>query len=137
MPFRVGGGGGGAYYYPEPLTHQGDGNITPLRGIPAAFADTTLTHECVESFYGTSKCFYNTGKSPKFSAIYFSDIIGALLLIISIVGRATLKMWRRKLKMQFVKQERNTQNAIAFLNYLKSNAPQQLMLRTKVFTKNF
>jgi hypothetical protein len=33
------------------------------------------------------------------------------------------------------KQERNTQNAIAFLNYLKCIAPQKLMLRTKVLTK--
>ncbi len=40
--------------------------------------------------------------------------------------------------MQFVKQERNMQNAIALLNYLKRIAPQQLMLRTQVFTqKNF
>jgi hypothetical protein len=36
---------------------------------------------------------------------------------------------------QFVKQERNTQHAIALLNYLKRIAPQQLMLRTQVFTK--
>jgi hypothetical protein len=45
---------------------------------------------------------------------------------ISIVGRATLKMLRRKSKTQFLKQERNTRIA-----------PQQLMLRTQVFTKNF
>jgi hypothetical protein len=37
--------------------------------------------------------------------------------------------------MQFLKQERNTQNAIALLNFLKRIAPQQLMLRTQVFTK--
>jgi hypothetical protein len=43
-------------------------------------------------------------------------------------------MLRRKSKTQFVKQERNTQNAIALLNYLKRIAPQQLMLRTQVFT---
>jgi hypothetical protein len=54
-----------------------------------------------------------------------------------IVGRATLKMWRRKSKTQFVKQEHNTQNAISLLNYLKRIALQQLMLRTRVFTKNF
>jgi hypothetical protein len=37
--------------------------------------------------------------------------------------------------MQFLKQERNTQNAIALLNFLKRIAPKQLMLRTQVFTK--
>jgi hypothetical protein len=42
----------------------------------------------------------------------------------------------RKSKTQFVKQEHNTQNAIALLNYLKRIAPQQSMLRTQVFTKN-
>ncbi len=36
--------------------------------------------------------------------------------------------------MQLAKQERNTQNAIALLNYLKYIAPQQLMLRMQVFT---
>jgi hypothetical protein len=46
------------------------------------------------------------------------------------VGRPTLKMLRRKSKTLFVKQGRNTQNAIALLNYLKRIAPQQLMLRT-------
>jgi hypothetical protein len=46
-------------------------------------------------------------------------------------------MLRRKGKTQFVKQERNTQNAIALWNYLKLNGPQQLMLRTHVFTKTF
>jgi hypothetical protein len=45
-------------------------------------------------------------------------------------------MLRRNSKMQFVKQECNTQNAIALLNYLKLNAPQQLMLRMQVFKKN-
>jgi hypothetical protein len=54
---------------------------------------------------------------------------------IHIGGRATLKMLRCKSKMQFANQERNTQNAIALLNYLKHVAPQQLMLRTQVFTK--
>jgi hypothetical protein len=54
---------------------------------------------------------------------------------ISIVGRATLKKLRRKSKTQFVKQECNTQNAIALLNYLKHIAPQQLLLRTQVFTQ--
>ncbi len=53
----------------------------------------------------------------------------------SIVGRATLKMLRRKPKTKFVKQERNTQNTITLLNYLKRIAPQQLMLRTHVFTQ--
>ncbi len=52
---------------------------------------------------------------------------------IHIVGRATLKMLRRKSKMLFVKQERNMQNAIALLNYLKRI--KQLMLRMQVFTK--
>ncbi len=56
---------------------------------------------------------------------------------VPIVGRATLKMLRRKSKTQFVKQERNTQNTIALLNYLKRIAPQQIMLGTQVFTKNF
>jgi hypothetical protein len=46
-------------------------------------------------------------------------------------------MLRHKRKTQFVNQERNTQNAIALLNYLKHIAPQQLMLRTQVFTKNY
>jgi hypothetical protein len=45
--------------------------------------------------------------------------------------------WARKSKTQFVKQERNTQNAIALLNCLKRIAPQQLTLRTQVFTTNF
>jgi hypothetical protein len=44
-------------------------------------------------------------------------------------------MLRRKSKMQFVKQERKTQNAIALLDYLKSIAPQQLMLSTQIFRK--
>jgi hypothetical protein len=38
---------------------------------------------------------------------------------------ATLKMLRRISKTQFVKQERNTQKAIALLNCLKRIAPQQ------------
>jgi hypothetical protein len=46
-------------------------------------------------------------------------------------------MLRHKSKMQFAEQERNTQNAIALLNYLKRIAPQQLMLSMQVFTKNF
>jgi hypothetical protein len=52
-------------------------------------------------------------------------------------GRATFKMLRCKSKMQFVKQERNTQNTIALLNYLKRIVPQQLILKTQVFTKKF
>jgi hypothetical protein len=55
----------------------------------------------------------------------------------NVVGRATLKMLLRKSKTQFVKQERNMQNAIVLLNYLKPIAPQKLMLRKQVFTKNF
>jgi hypothetical protein len=43
-------------------------------------------------------------------------------------------MLRRKSKTQLEHQERNTQNAIALLNYLKRIAPQRLMLRTQVFT---
>jgi hypothetical protein len=58
-------------------------------------------------------------------------------MLIPRVGRATLKMMQRKSKTQFVKQERNTQNAIELLNYLKRIAPQQLMLRTQVFKKKF
>ncbi len=53
----------------------------------------------------------------------------------SIVGHANLKKLRCKSKTQFVKQERNTQEAIALLNYLKRIAPQQLMLRMQVFIK--
>jgi hypothetical protein len=37
-----------------------------------------------------------------------------------------------KIKMQFENRERNTLNAIALLN-----KPQQLMLRTQIFTKIF
>jgi hypothetical protein len=55
----------------------------------------------------------------------------------SIGGCATLEMLRCKSKRQFVKQERNTQNAIALLNYLKHIAPQHLMRRMQVFSKNF
>jgi uncharacterized membrane protein YvbJ len=44
-------------------------------------------------------------------------------------------MFRRKSKTQFVKQERNMQKAIVFVNYLKRIAPQQLMLKTQIFTK--
>jgi hypothetical protein len=43
-------------------------------------------------------------------------------------------MFRRKSKTQLEHQERNTQNSIALLNYLKCVAPQQLMLRMQVFT---
>jgi hypothetical protein len=46
-------------------------------------------------------------------------------------------MLRRKTKTLFLKQERNTQNAIALLNYLKRIGPQQLMLRMHVFPKKF
>jgi hypothetical protein len=46
-------------------------------------------------------------------------------------------MLRRKSKTQFVKQERNTQTAIALLNYLKCIALQQIMLRMQVFPKSF
>jgi mannose/fructose/N-acetylgalactosamine-specific phosphotransferase system component IID len=42
-------------------------------------------------------------------------------------------MLRDKSKTQLVNQERNTQNAIALLNYLKRIAPQQLMLIMQVF----
>jgi hypothetical protein len=53
---------------------------------------------------------------------------------ITIVGRATLKMLRRKIKTQFVKQEHNTQNAIAF-ELFKAHCAAKILLRTKVFTK--
>jgi hypothetical protein len=53
----------------------------------------------------------------------------------NIVGRAYLKMLRRKSKTQFLKQERHTQNAITLLNYLKRIATQQLMLRMQVYKK--
>jgi hypothetical protein len=59
------------------------------------------------------------------------------MYIASIVGRATLKILRCKSKTLFLKQERNMQNAIALLNYLKRIGQQQLMLRTQVFPKNF
>ncbi len=39
--------------------------------------------------------------------------------------------------MQFIKHERNTQNAIVLLIYLKRIVPQRLMLRMQVFTKKF
>ncbi len=45
-------------------------------------------------------------------------------ILVSIVGRATLKMLRRQSKTKFEKQERNMQNAIALLNYIKRIAPQ-------------
>jgi hypothetical protein len=48
----------------------------------------------------------------------------------SIGGRATLKMLRRKSKTQSVQQERNMQNAIALLNYLKPMTPQQKILKS-------
>jgi hypothetical protein len=60
----------------------------------------------------------------------------SLYIPTGIGGRATLKMLRRKSKTQIVKHERNTQNAIALLNYLKRIVPQQL-IRTQVFTKMF
>jgi hypothetical protein len=44
-------------------------------------------------------------------------------------------MLRRKSKTQCVKPERNMQNTIALLYYLKRIAPQQVMLRMQVFTK--
>jgi hypothetical protein len=43
-------------------------------------------------------------------------------------------MLHRKSKTQFLKQERNMQNAIALFNYLEHIAPQQLLLRTQVYT---
>jgi hypothetical protein len=43
-------------------------------------------------------------------------------------------MLRRNSKTQLVKQEHNTQNALALL---KRIAPQQLMLRTQVFRKKY
>jgi hypothetical protein len=46
-------------------------------------------------------------------------------------------MLRCKSKTQIVKQECNTQNAIGLLKNLKYIAPQQLMLRTQVFTEKF
>jgi hypothetical protein len=46
-------------------------------------------------------------------------------------------MLRCKSKKQFVKQEGNTQNAMGLFNYLKHIVPQQLSLRTQIFTKNF
>ncbi len=51
-------------------------------------------------------------------------------------GRVTSKMLRGKSKTQFENRQRNSQNAVALLNYLMRIAPQQLMLRTQVFTKN-
>jgi hypothetical protein len=84
--------------------------------------------------------FLNPYPNPSLSLISQSDPYPGLkpeCFQIGIVGRATLKMMRRKSKTQFVKQERNTQNVNVLLNYLKCIAPQQLMLRTQVFTKNF
>jgi hypothetical protein len=59
------------------------------------------------------------------------------MVLILIGWRATLKMVRRKSKMQFVKREHSTQNASVFLNYLKHIAPQQCMLRTQFSQKIF
>jgi hypothetical protein len=78
--------------------------------------------------------------NPSLSLISQSDPYPGLkpeCFQIGIVGRATLKMLRRKSKTQLVKQGRNTQNVNALLNLLKLIAMQQLMLRTQVFTKNF
>ncbi len=69
--------------------------------------------------------------------IYYQSLTHFYYLVLAAVGGATLKMLRRKSKMQFVKQERNTQNVIVLLNYLKRIAQQQLMLRTQVFTNFF
>jgi hypothetical protein len=46
-------------------------------------------------------------------------------------------MLHRKSKTQFVKQERNTQNAIALLNYLKRIALQQFCSERKFLLKIF
>jgi hypothetical protein len=47
-------------------------------------------------------------------------------------------MLRRKSKTQFVKQERNTQNATALLNNLKCIVPQQTQVfTTKILKRNF
>jgi hypothetical protein len=44
--------------------------------------------------------------------------LNSLLILVADIGRrTTLKMLRCKSKTQFVKQERNTKNAIALLNY--------------------
>jgi hypothetical protein len=74
---------------------------------------------------------YIPGKNTSFVALptSFSPLLAS---VTAIGGRATLKMLRCKSKMQFVNQERRTQNAPALLNYLKRIAPQQLMLRMQV-----
>jgi hypothetical protein len=54
---------------------------------------------------------------------------------VTIVGRATLKMLRRKSKTQLVKQERNTQNAITLWNYLKRIAPHTINAQKASFRK--
>ncbi len=71
-------------------------------------------------------------------------VLGPILVIVFISnvdtitqGWVTLKMLRCKSKTQFVNQERNTQNVIALLNYLKGIAPQQLVLRMQVFKTKF
>jgi hypothetical protein len=46
------------------------------------------------------------------SLTFLRELKGTVQRDLSIVGHATLKMLRRKSKMQFLKQERNTQNAI-------------------------
>jgi hypothetical protein len=68
------------------------------------------------SGYGRSESFLPT----LVSSVYYTGSKG---------GRATLKMLRRKSKTRFVNPERNLQDAIALLNFLKHIAPQQLMLR--------
>jgi hypothetical protein len=53
-----------------------------------------------------------------------------------IAGRATLKMLRRKSKTQFVKQECNTQNVIALLNYLKRICAATINAKNASFHQN-
>ncbi len=62
-----------------------------------------------------------------FRSRYFSIILEFpwFVLLGGIVSRATLKMAGRKSKTQFLKQERNTQNVIALLNYFKRIAMQK------------
>jgi hypothetical protein len=62
---------------------------------------------------------------------------GSVQRKVSIGGCATLKMLRRKSKTQLANHERNTQNAIALLNYLQRIVPHRLLLRTQVFTQKF
>jgi hypothetical protein len=53
--------------------------------------------------------------------------------LLSIGGRATLKMLPCKSKTQFLKQERNTQNAIALLKLFKAHCAAKINAKNARF----